>query len=244
MTAFPVRERPSPNHDSRGTSSRIDMLVLHYTGMRSAVAALDRLCDPAARVSAHYLVEEDGVVWRLVPETRRAFHAGLSCWEGERDLNPVSIGVEIVNPGHEWGYRPFAEPQMAAVERLCRDILSRYPIPAHRVVGHSDIAPNRKTDPGELFDWRRLARGGVGIWPEPCARTKDHRIDWARAIADLAAIGYCVGAAEAEAFAVAAFQRRFRPACIEGVIDAETAARLAEVRGAFMQSRGGEAPDP
>src|SRR5271170_2287004 len=111
MTLAPIRERLSPNHDSRDEAAsslgvgppRIDMLVLHYTGMRSAVAALDRLCDPAARVSAHYLVEEDGVVWRLVPETRRAFHAGLSCWEGERDLNPVSIGVEIVNPGHEWG---------------------------------------------------------------------------------------------------------------------------------------------
>jgi N-acetylmuramoyl-L-alanine amidase len=235
MNALPVRERPSPNHESRGNPARIDMLVLHYTGMRSAAAALGRLCDPAARVSAHYVVEEDGAVWRLVPEMRRAFHAGLSCWEGERDLNFVSIGVEIVNPGHEWGYRPFVEPQMEAVEWLCRDILSRHPIPAHRVVGHSDIAPDRKTDPGELFDWPRLARAGIGIWPEPCGQTSDRPVDRARAIADLTAIGYCV--AEAEAAAVAAFQRRFRPARVGGVIDAETAARLAEVAAVFAHSR-------
>ncbi len=239
MSAFPVRERPSPNHDSRGNPPRIDMLVLHYTGMRSAVAALDRLCDPAARVSAHYLVEEAGAVWRLVPEMRRAFHAGLSCWEGEPNLNLVSIGVEIVNPGHEWGYRPFAEPQMTAVERLCRDILSRHPIPAHRVVGHSDIAPDRKTDPGELFAWSRLARAGIGIWPDPGELSKDHPVDRARAIDDLAAIGYCVAATGVEASAVAAFQRRFRPARIDGVVDDETAARLAEVRAAFVRSRDG-----
>src|ERR1051326_701534 len=114
-----VRERPAPNHDSRGEApniSRIDMLVLHYTGMRSAAAALDRLCDPQARVSSHYLVEEDGTVWRLVDETRRAFHAGVSCWDRQPNLNLVSIGVKIVNPGHEWGYRPFPDGQMAAVE--------------------------------------------------------------------------------------------------------------------------------
>ena len=123
MSGLDIRERPSPNHDSRGEPPNlrpIDMLVLHYTGMESAAAALDRLCDPVARVSAHYLVEEDGTVWRLVPEARRAFHAGVSYWQGDRDLNHVSIGIEIVNPGHELGYRPFPEPQMAAVEALCR----------------------------------------------------------------------------------------------------------------------------
>jgi N-acetylmuramoyl-L-alanine amidase len=236
MTALPVRERPSPNHDARANPPCIDMLVLHYTGMRSAAAALDRLCDPQARVSAHYLIEEEGTVWRLVPETRRAFHAGLSCWEGERDLNFVSVGVEIVNPGHEWGYRPFAEPQMVAVERLCLDILSRHPIPAHRVVGHSDIAPDRKTDPGELFDWPRLARAGIGIWPEPSGQTKSDPVDRECASNDLAAIGYCV-AAGAEISAAAAFQRRFHRVRIDGVIDAGTAARLAEVRAAFVDSR-------
>ena len=116
MTLPAIRERPSPNHASRGALARIDMLVLHYTGMKSAAAAIDRLCDPQARVSAHYVVEENGAVWRLVPETRRAFHAGRSCWQGESDLNFVSIGIEIANPGHEWGYRPFPEAQMAAVE--------------------------------------------------------------------------------------------------------------------------------
>jgi N-acetylmuramoyl-L-alanine amidase len=163
-----IRERPSPNHDSRGEPPHmrpIDMLVLHYTGMQSAAAALDRLCDATAQVSAHYVVEEDGTPWRLVPEARRAFHAGVSCWHGESSLNHVSIGIEIVNPGHEWGYRPFPDPQMAALEELCRDILSRHPIPPYRVVGHSDIAPDRKADPGELFDWPRLARAGIGLWP-------------------------------------------------------------------------------
>ena len=132
------------------------MLVLHYTGMASTAAALDRLCDPAARVSAHYLVEESGLIWQLVPETRRAFHAGHSCWQGESDLNTVSLGIEIVNPGHEWGYRRFPAEQMAALEQLCRDLLSRHPIPPRRVVGHSDIAPDRKTDPGPWFDWGRF----------------------------------------------------------------------------------------
>ncbi len=175
------------------------MLVLHYTGMQSAEAALNRLCDPAARVSAHYVVEEDGAIWQLVPEARRAFHAGRSCWEGEHDLNFVSIGIEIVNPGHEWGYRAFPEEQMAAVEYLCRDILSRRPIPPHRVVGHSDIAPDRKTDPGEAFDWPRLARAGIGIWPEPSRPRRDAVLDRPRAVADLGLIGYCLAPAIEEA---------------------------------------------
>jgi len=236
MTPPAICERPSPNHEPRGEPPRTDMLVLHYTGMRSADAALQRLCDPAARVSAHYVVEEGGSVWRLVPETRRAFHAGRSCWQGERDLNFVSIGIEIVNPGHEWGYRPFPEPQMAALERLCRDILSRHSIPADRVVGHADIAPDRRTDPGELFDWPRLARFGIGIWPEPSRREPWAAVDGIQAAADLNAIGYCASVA-AEAPTIAAFQRRFRPIRVDGVIDRDTAARLAEVRIAFDRSR-------
>ena len=115
MPSLDIRERPSPNHDSRGEPPNlrpIDMLVLHYTGMQSAAAALDRLCDPEARVSSHYLVDEDGTLWRLVPEARRAFHAGVSCWQGEPNLNYASIGIEIVNPGHEWGYREFPEAQI------------------------------------------------------------------------------------------------------------------------------------
>ena len=233
-----IRERPSPNHASRGEPPDmrpINMLVLHYTGMPSAAAALDRLCDPAARVSAHYLVEEDGTLWRLVPEARRAFHAGVSCWQGERDLNFVSIGVEIVNPGHEWGYRPFPEPQMAAVEELCRDIVSRHRIPPYRVVGHSDIAPDRKADPGELFDWPRLARAGIGLWPSPSPGLARRRgrgvgvVQRAASLADLARIGYCVAAAT-EQIVLAAFQRRFRPERWDGLLDGETCARLAELR--------------
>jgi N-acetylmuramoyl-L-alanine amidase len=238
MTLAAMRERLSPNHERRGEPSRIDMLVLHYTGMHSAAEALDRLCDRVARVSAHYVVEEDGAIWRLVPEPLRAFHAGRSCWEGERDLNTTSIGIEIVNPGHEWGYRAFPDEQMAAVESLCGDILSRHPIPPHRVVGHSDIAPDRKTDPGELFDWPRLARAGIGIWPEPRPRDAPMPVDNVRATEDLAAIGYCSTQVAAEP-AIAAFQRRFRPARVDGVVDRETAARLAEVRAAFAQSRQG-----
>jgi N-acetylmuramoyl-L-alanine amidase len=241
MTPLTIRERPSPNQDSRGAAPRIDMLVLHYTGMQSAAAALDRLCDPAARVSAHYVVEEDGAIWQLVPEARRAFHAGVSCWGGEADLNFVSIGVEIVNPGHEWGYRRFPEAQMAAVEKLCRGILSRHPIPPHRIVGHSDIAPQRKMDPGELFDWPRLARAGIGVWPAPSPRRLGAAPDRDRALADLAAIGYCTAPA-AEAAAIGAFQRRFRRSCVNGSIDSATAMRLAEVESAFAQSRAAWPP--
>lgn len=237
MSGFSIRERPSPNHAPRHTPLRIDMLVLHYTGMPSADAALERLSDPQARVSAHYVVEEDGTVWRLVCESRRAFHAGVSCWAGERDLNQVSIGVEIVNPGHEWGYRLFPEAQTAAVEKLCRDILSRHPIPAHRVVGHSDIAPDRKIDPGELFDWPGLARAGIGIWPPPTSPGSHRSFDRNRALADLAAIGYCLAA---ETAAIAAFQRRFRPERIDGIIDCATAARLVDVRADFARSQSGE----
>ena len=233
-----LRERLSPNHGSRGEAPDvrpINMLVLHYTGMQSAAAALDRLCDPAAKVSAHYVVEEDGTIWRLVPEARRAFHAGVSYWQGETDLNYVSIGVEIVNPGHEWGYRPFPEAQMAAVEALCREIMARYRIPAWRVVGHSDIAPDRKTDPGELFDWPRLARAGIGLWPSPAADYVSLRGRGASifkrtaAFADLARIGYCVMPGSEE-IAVTAFQRRFRPERWDGLVDAETCRRLRMVR--------------
>ena len=242
MTLLEIADRPSPNHARRGEPARIDMLVLHYTGMANAAAALDRLCDPAARVSAHYLVEENGTIWRLVSDERRAFHAGRSCWAGENDLNHVSIGIEIVNPGHEWGYRPFPKEQMTAVERLCHDLISRYPIPRHRIVGHSDVAPDRKSDPGELFDWPGLARAGIGIWPQTAPDLVRGRgrgvgfVERAAALADLARIGYCVTAGE-EAVALAAFQRRFRPERWDGRLDVETARRLAQVRAAYDRAR-------
>ena len=233
-----LRDRPSPNHAERG-SPRIDMLVLHYTGMKSAEDALERLCDPVARVSSHYLVEEDGAVWRLVPEARRAFHAGISCWRGETDLNRVSIGIEIVNPGHEWGYRPFPQVQMEAVALLAHEILRRHPIPPDRIVGHSDVAPDRKADPGELFDWAFLAAAGIGIWPPPGGRNRGRGIGMigrATALADLAAIGYCVDP-DNEAIALTAFQRRFRPQRWDGRLDGETALRLAAVRAAYDAAR-------
>jgi N-acetylmuramoyl-L-alanine amidase len=237
-----IRERLSPNHGDRGERPRIDMLVLHYTGMTSAEAAIERLCDAEARVSAHYVLEEDGSLWRLVAEERRAFHAGISCWRGEVDLNRVSIGIEIVNPGHEWGYRPFPAAQMASLVGLCRDILARRPIPPDRILGHSDIAPDRKSDPGELFDWEALAQAGIGLWPAPRPDLEKRRgkavgvVERAGALADLAAIGYCVGAGT-ERVAISAFQRRFRQARWDGLLDEETAVRLKEVRTAYDAAR-------
>lgn len=243
--ALTLRDHPSPNHDSRGDTiggpPRIDMLVLHYTGMQNAEAALERLCDPEARVSSHYVVDEDGAIWRLVPEERRAWHAGVSFWRGESALNTVSVGIEIVNPGHEWGYRDFPEPQMQAVEALCLDIIARWRIPAHRVVGHSDIAPTRKIDPGERFDWPRLARAKIGLWPEPTAELRRRRgrgvgiVERARALADLARIGYQVEPGNVEP-PLAAFQRRFRPERWDGRLDGETSGRLVEVAQLFDAS--------
>ena len=157
-------ELPSPNFDSR-EGQEIDMLVLHYTGMKTAQEALDRLCDPAAKVSAHYVVDEDGTVYRLVAEENRAWHAGVSSWRGASNVNQRSIGIEIVNPGHEFGYRAFPKAQMETVAALCKGILSRHAIAARNVVAHSDIAPVRKEDPGELFDWKGLAELGIGLWP-------------------------------------------------------------------------------
>ncbi len=152
------------------------MLVLHYTGMQTAAAALARLCDPAAKVSSHYLVDEDGAVHALVEEQNRAWHAGVSFWRGATGLNDRSIGIEIVNPGHEFGYRPFPPVQMRAVRALCHGILARWPgIVARNVVAHSDIAPNRKQDPGELFDWRGLAQAGIGLWTDSFAPPGDWR---------------------------------------------------------------------
>jgi N-acetylmuramoyl-L-alanine amidase len=240
MIQLQVIECLSPNHGLRPEPARIDMLVLHYTGMTTAAAALERLCDPNAGVSAHYVIEENGVIWRLVPENRRAFHAGVSCWEGESDLNAVSLGIEIVNPGHEWGYRRFPETQTSSVERLCRDLIIRYSIPPHRVVGHSDIAPARKSDPGELFDWATLARAGVGIWPPAKPVPRGFAINLAESFGDLSSIGYCANA-ESQTPALVAFQRRFRQSCCDGLLDAETAARLSGVREAFSRSRAATA---
>jgi N-acetylmuramoyl-L-alanine amidase len=220
-----MKRRASPNQDDRPPGSVIDSLVLHYTGMRSAEAALDRLCDPEARVSSHYLVEEDGTVWQLVAETRRAFHAGISQWRGRAGLNATSIGIEIVNPGHEWGYRDFPALQMAAVCDLCLGILGRHPaIAPWGVVAHSDIAPDRKQDPGEAFDWRGLAAEGVGLWPGPDPVQAPPA---SAAPALLARIGY--RADLPLPVLLAAFQRHWRPEAVDGVPDRGTLRRLAAV---------------
>ncbi|WP_268894549.1 N-acetylmuramoyl-L-alanine amidase [Rhodovarius lipocyclicus] len=228
-----IRTAPSPNHDARPAGEPVDMLVLHYTGMRSGRAALERLRDPEARVSSHYLVEEDGTVFALVPEERRAWHAGVSFWRGHEGLNGRSIGIEIVNPGHEWGYRPFPVLQMAAVADLCLEILGRHPIPARNVVAHSDIAPDRKQDPGEMFEWQALAEQGVGLWPAhiPPAPGAD-------TAALLARIGY--RADLPLPVLLRAFQRHWRPMLVDGLADAETLARLSAV-AALCESEEGSA---
>jgi N-acetylmuramoyl-L-alanine amidase len=216
-----VTDAPSPNHDDRPDGAPVDMLILHYTGMRSGAAAIERLCDPAAKVSAHYVVEEDGRVFRLVPEARRAWHAGMSHWRGASGLNARSIGIEVVNPGHEHGYRPFAALQMAALCDLCLGILARHPIPAWNVVGHSDVAPDRKEDPGEFFDWEGLAANGVGLWPRAAGQGDGD------ALRLLGAIGYRTDLPLP--VLLRAFQRHWRPARVDGMADAETLARLHAV---------------
>jgi N-acetylmuramoyl-L-alanine amidase len=217
MSAERIVERASPNFNDRPTDVPVDILVLHYTGMTDAAAALDRLCDPNAMVSAHYLIDEDGTVYALVPESKRAWHAGVAWWRGHRDINGRSIGIELVNPGHELGYRDFPAPQMDAVADLARAILARHPIPPRNVIGHSDIAPNRKLDPGERFDWQGLAARGVGLWP---AADGSPGGDVLRLLAEY---GYDTATRQV----IAAFQRHFRPRRIDGRPDAETLALLA-----------------
>lgn len=160
-----IIERPSPNFDERAGGGEIGYIILHYTGMKTAEEALARLTNPDAKVSAHYTVDEDGSMYRHVDESKRAWHAGASFWQDQSDLNSLSVGIEIVNPGHEWGYRAFTDAQIVAVINLCKQIMQRHDIDEENILAHSDIAPARKEDPGELFPWQKLAQGGVGIWP-------------------------------------------------------------------------------
>lgn len=211
---------PSPNFDERDLP--ISMLVLHYTGMVDAASAIDRLRDPEAKVSCHYLVAEDGQVLRMVDEDKRAWHAGRSHWRGVTDINSASIGIEIVNPGHEFGYQPFPEEQMDALVPLVADIVRRHGIPKANVVGHSDIAPARKQDPGELFEWHRLARLGLAV-RRPTRNLLDPNWTDGGFLLALERFGYDVRDPQA---AVVAFQRRFRPEQVDAVIDGETRAIL------------------
>lgn len=211
----------SPNFDDRGDGVVIDMLVIHYTGMESADAARNRLCDPQAKVSAHYLIDEDGTVTTLVDEAKRAWHAGVSYWRGHSDVNARSIGIELVNPGHEFGLKLYPDAQMAALIDLCRGILARHPIPPRNVVGHSDVAPARKMDPGELFNWRRLADAGIGLFPivpDPAEEGRD--TDFDAMLSLLGSIGYAL---DGSVDTISAFQRHYRADSVNGEADAETA---------------------
>jgi len=161
-----ITRQDSPNFNNRPTDSEINILILHYTGMKTAKEALDRMCSADSQVSAHYMINEDGSIISLVPEEKRAWHAGISCWRGRAALNDTSIGIELVNPGHEWGYRPFPAAQIDSLIELAKNITERYNIAPRNIVGHSDIAPTRKEDPGELFDWKTLAWEGLGLWPQ------------------------------------------------------------------------------
>lgn len=202
-----IRRRSSPNCGARRGGARPDMVVIHYTAMRDAEAALARLCDPAAQVSAHYLIGEAGRVWRLVDEAARAWHAGAGGWGGVADVNSRSVGIELANPGPLAGFPPFPEPQMAALEALLDGIAHRWGIMPARVIGHSDMAPGRKADPGPKFDWRRLARGGRAVWAEAKAVGMG---DWAAFRAAAVAIGYHAPGGDWQ-MVLDAFRLRFRP---------------------------------
>jgi len=230
--------RPSPNHNERNNGALPDMIVLHYTGMRDNEAALRALCSPGSDVSAHYVVLPDGHIVQLVAESRRAWHAGVASWAGETDINSCSIGIEIANPGHDHGYPEFPRRQIAAVTALCRSIFTRHNVPADRVLAHSDIAPARKEDPGEKFPWKVLAESGVGLWVAPAPVTNTGPIyvlgeshpaieEVQRLLArygyNVAPTGYLDGNTRD---AVAAFQRHFRPAQVDGVVDISTTATL------------------
>ncbi len=222
-----ILDHPSPNHGPRPPGAEIALVLLHYTGMRDAASALARLCDPESGVSCHYLVEEDGTVRRLVAEERRAWHAGRGAWRSYRDVNDVSIGIELVNPGHEWGYRPFPTAQIASLCELLEGLLRRHRLGRAAVIGHSDVAPTRKSDPGELFPWSALAARGLALWPEGAS---PRPVDPLRARTLLRRIGY-VPAFDGASLAtlLRAFQRRFRPRRVDGTADAETMGLLEVV---------------
>ena len=234
-------EKPSPNHDSR-QNQPVDMLVMHYTDMRHCEDAVARLCDPEAKVSAHYVVTRDGIIYQLVQESERAWHAGESFWRGHTNINARSIGIEISNPGHSEGYEDFPPAQMAAVAELSLAILARHPIPPQNVVGHSDVAFLRKQDPGERFDWQSLARAGIGLFPEHARPVMgkalapgDKGTHVMRLQQSLANWGYGLKVdgeyGEKTRLCVIAFQRHFRPANLSGIWDNECAGLLAALHG-------------
>jgi N-acetylmuramoyl-L-alanine amidase len=230
----------SPHHGPRLGHERPSLLILHYTGMKDAATAKAWLSDPRSQVSCHYLVDEDGTILQMVPEDRRAWHAGRSTWRDIADVNSASIGIEIVNPGHEFGYRPFPEAQMAAVTALARDIVERHAIGRRDVLAHSDVAPLRKQDPGEMFDWRRLAAAGVGLHVEPAplgggrflSRGDEGRpVEALQAMLALHGYGVAIDGRydELTEAVVRAFQRHFRQSQIDGVADQSTITTLRDL---------------
>lgn len=237
-----LTERASPNHGERKPGP-IDILLLHYTGMPDAEAALAWLCDPKSEVSAHYFVFEDGRVVALVPEARRAWHAGMASWGGAADINSRSIGIEIANPGHPAGMPPYPAAQIEALVGLCRGIVGRHPIPPHRILGHSDVAPGRKLDPGETFPWAALAAAGIGLWTEPpppgdawlAPGDEGGEVEALQSL--LALYGYGLGVngryGKRTSDVVAALQRHFRPQRVDGRADLGTLAALRQLLAAL-----------
>ncbi len=236
-SALVERVQPSPNHGERRGAARPDCLVLHYTGVPTFAEALRLLTDPAAEVSSHYLIDEKGAVLQLVPETRRAWHAGVGVWKGERDINSRSIGVEIANPGHDGGLPPFADAEIAGLIALVKDISSRWKIRRERVLAHSDVAPARKRDPGERFPWARLARAKVGHWVEPAPleggpvflpMQEGPPIRALQTMLSLYGYGLeLTGVMDRQTeITLAAFQRHFRPERVDGQADASTVKTL------------------
>lgn len=216
-----IVEVPSPNYNPRPAGKSVDILLIHYTGMTTADEALERLCNITTKVSSHYLIDEEGVVYSLVNEYDRAWHAGVACWGGDADVNDRSIGIELANPGHDIGYRGFAEAQMKSLLDLSHEICNRHVIPACQVLGHADVAPARKKDPGELFDWAVLAKEGIGLWP-----IKPATINLPECEDGLAAFGYDIVGAGLRACTIA-FQRHWRPQLINGVMDNQCLGLLA-----------------
>lgn len=243
MKAAPYRQNPSPNHGERRDGAAIEMVILHYTGMESAEGALAWLANPASQVSSHYFVFENGEVVQLVPEDRRAWHAGVSGWEGIEDVNSSSIGIEIANPGHEFGYRDFPDAQIEALIELLKGIIERHGVPARNILAHSDVAPERKQDPGEKFPWGRLAAAGIGLHvepvpvrPGPALKRGDRGREVLALQVALKRYGYALSASgiydPATEAVVAAFQRHFRPERVDGAADPSTVETLERLLAA------------
>jgi N-acetylmuramoyl-L-alanine amidase len=245
-TTLQIIERPSPNFNERGGSGIIDMIVIHYTGMKSGAESLARLCDPQSEVSAHYFIDEAGEISRLVPEKQRAWHAGRGFWRGVSDINSRSVGIELQNPGHDWGYVDFPEAQIDALIALLQEIIDRNPIDLRGVIAHSDLAPRRKLDPGEKFPWEKLKAAELCVYPKKqkasAKAALPRKIDLAlrtEILRNLAEIGYRIDPqrgywTENNRAALTAFQRRFRPRLVNGVADTETRRMAAKV--AFLHS--------